>query len=925
MTVTDSQNKIISYVMISINPGETLSEEKITGLVDAFSKMEPLSDKEKEEVIKTLHTRLEIRMDRGAFVKEKDHKSWYNNAKKDLKTDFWDRYVTYLINEKGLSRDVIGTLDGTTDEMMDLLGNPSQENNFQRRGLVIGDVQSGKTATYTALINKAADANYRIIILLTGTIEKLRKQTQSRLDEGFIGLDSTAFTRDKNNILVGVGNINPSVSGWAVTSTTSDFNTSTGQKLSGRLSGINSPVLFVLKKNKSVLQKLEQWLRLYNANQGQTSPLPMLLIDDEADNASVNTKTDEDPAAINAEIRKLLKLFSHANYVGFTATPFANIFIDPDSNQEMLDDDLFPKDFIYALEAPTNYVGARSIFSENGKHSYMLHINDDCERYLPEKHKKEYEFHELPPSLKEAIASFFIINAVRDLRGTGNKNRTMLINISRFIAVQEQITKIIDEYVRDFQREIKNYHLIGKEALEYESFSFLMSVFNKYFTNIPGFEYKWDDIQKSLYKAVASVVVKSVNGGNASKNLNYDEYDDGLRLIAVGGYSLSRGLTLEGLCVSYFYRNSKMYDTLMQMGRWFGYRDGYEDLCQIWMSEGAVDWYTHISEASDELRQEVRKMQDQNKTPKEFGLYVRSDINNVLLVTARNKMKTARDYKMTVSLNGTVIETPYLFLESEKLNANIHACNLWYETLKKDGLLFNKFSNLSLENNYQILNVPKKYICKLLDSFQCHFLNVDFNTHNLVQLINNSRDESFAKWDIVIASGDGEEISFGDLKIKSVKRNFGLKKDYNALQMSGKRSRLGDPRMAKGGLTKQQAEDIEKPEKDSQKKDGKSHTIKQEIYFRSEIKRNPLLVIYPVTLSHSDTGESDDIEKNNIINKLPIPLIGLSIGIPETEGMENKTYTIKINKIKFKELFDVEEDFEEEEVPITPDGGIDNV
>ena len=228
-----------------------------------------------------------------------------------------------------------------------------------------------------------------LLFFLPGTIEKLRRQTQQRMDEGFIGLDSYALTLKKGHVQVGVGAIDPTTSGWAVTSTSSDFNAATAQKVVGQLSKISAPVIFVLKKNKSVLEKLEHWLRLYNIDPvTQKIDLPMLLIDDEADNASVNTKAD-DVTAINKGIRKLLVLFGRANYVGFTATPYANVFIDPDSEEEMLKHDLFPRDFIYALEAPDNYIGARNIFGEDAPYGYMLESSDDCEYALPMVHKKE--------------------------------------------------------------------------------------------------------------------------------------------------------------------------------------------------------------------------------------------------------------------------------------------------------------------------------------------------------------------------------------------------------------------------------------------------------------------------------------------------------------------------------------------------------
>jgi hypothetical protein len=914
--MTSNKQKIVALVLTDLEPGLIISEEMIRKKVEFFSIMHALTEEETTEVVHSLQAKLSVRMDRGACVKEKYHKSWYYTAKKDHKSDFWDRYHTYLSGDVGFNADVINALDKTTDEMMDMLGNPSSEESFSRRGLVIGDVQSGKTATYTALINKAADDGYRIIILLTGTIEKLRRQTQGRLDEGFVGLDSTAFIRDKNNIWVGVGNINPSISGWAITSTSSDFNTSTAAKLSGRLSGISEPILFVLKKNKSVLEKLEQWLRIYNASPvDKKIHMPMLLIDDEADNASVNTKkAEDDPTTINASIRKLLKLFVRTNYVGFTATPFANIFINPDSESEMLEDDLFPRDFIYALEAPTNYVGARGVFSEEGKYSYMLKSNDDCEFYIPEKHKKEFVPTALPKSLKEAIASFFIANAVRDLRGHKTKHRSMLINVSRFIAVQDSISVAVDGYVREMQREVKNYYNTGTEALKYESFSFIKSVYIKHFLDIPGFEYSWDEIQAALYEAIASIVVRTVNGGNAPKNLNYDECEDeGLRLIAIGGYSLSRGLTLEGLCVSYFYRNSKMYDTLMQMGRWFGYRDSYADICQIWMAEEAIDWYNYISVASDELRREVRRMKDANLTPRDFGLSVRSDIS-ALLVTARNKMRTAKDHTVMISLNGKVVETPYIHIDKEINKNNLKLVESWIASLETDGYLLKKDSNYSIKN-YQILNVPRRFIIEFLGSFNSHYLNMDFHTEELVNLISNYDDGTLDLWDIVIASGNGSNAYFCGKEINYITRRFGIKKDSKALQLSGKGSRLGSANFAKGGLTIGQVLEIEEKEYLLQKQLGQKHGFSQELYFNSGIKRNPLLVIYPVELTAKakdiNNEDRDDPKRMEYMKRLNVPVVGLSIGIPRISGKQSKTYQYKINLVKFKELLGADDEYEE--------------
>lgn len=908
--MTENQQNVIGHTLMQFSTGSVVTEDEITKYVNVFSIVNPLTDTEKSEVIKELQSKLAVRIDRGACIREKRHTPWYHAAKAKITPAFWSRYRLHLQKEHKWNAKLLDELDRSTDEIMDLLGNPKQERNFQRRGLCIGDVQSGKTSNYIGLINKAADAGYRVIILLTGVIEKLRRQTQSRIDAGFIGLDSTVFTRDnKNNALVGVGCIDSSINAWAVTSTSGDFNADTAQKIVGKLNNINTPIIFVLKKNKSVLEKLEQWLYFYNAGKiSNTVDLPMLLIDDEADNASVNTKDENDPTAINSAIRKLLCLFSKANYVGFTATPYANIFIDPNSETEMLENDLFPRHFIYALEAPSNYIGARDIFSEGASHACILKSNDDCELHLPIKHKNGSSFNELPQSLKEAIASFFISNAVRDLRGHKKTHRTMMINISRFINVQNKITAIVDTFVRNSQREIQNYYRLGNVSLEYDTFKLIKKVFDKHFSPIPSLEFTWDEIQLALKDAVMPVTVRTINGGNASKNLNYDEVEDGLRLIAIGGLSLSRGLTLEGLCISYFFRNSMMYDTLMQMGRWFGYRSNYEDICQIWMPDSAVTWYSYISRATDELKNEVHRMQQANRTPEDFGLCVRSDIA-ALLVTARNKMKSAQDYQMTVSLSGRVVETPYLHEDLSVLRRNLEVTKEFLEKLNNSYALHKEDPQLSI-NSPQYLNIDRNDIIGFLNLYSSHGMNIDFHTNELVQFIENNSDGVMDYWDVAIASGKGKHIEFPGFQSRAVKRNFAIRYEKGgALQMSGKNSRLGSRDLAKAGLSVQTAKAIEIQERTIS---GSQKELPQNAYFKSGIKRNPLLVIYPVELTISNNDF--DIRKQEVISEtaaLPA-LVGLSIGIPVIDGKEPQKFTYKINMIKYRELFGADsEDFEE--------------
>ena len=166
--MTNNQLAIISHVLVQIPSGSVVDEATILGYIKVFKILNPVSDDEQDEILKELHSQLAVRMDRGACVKEKNHVSWYYTAKRNIKPTFWNRYSIYLRNNEGFNSDVINAMDSATDEMMDMLGNPASTEEFGRRGLVIGDVQSGKTSTYISLINKAADSGYRIIILLTG-------------------------------------------------------------------------------------------------------------------------------------------------------------------------------------------------------------------------------------------------------------------------------------------------------------------------------------------------------------------------------------------------------------------------------------------------------------------------------------------------------------------------------------------------------------------------------------------------------------------------------------------------------------------------------------------------------------------------------------------------------------------------------------
>jgi endonuclease len=409
------ENTISTYINTvykDIPPTDEEFQEKACLLRKNNEGLMQVSDEEFEAILSRLRQNLVIRMDVGVYINDRasGHQSWLPAKRAEIDFFFWNRYKKYLEAVKHWNPRLTMNLGKVSDEILDLCGDPAEEH-FAVKGLVLGDVQSGKTANYTALCNKAADAGYRIIIVLAGMQENLRKQTQERLDAEFSGRRSEYYLNPRaeqgiKNQAFGVGRYGTANKIASFTSVTKDFNRGVLRSNGLGVENVNCPVLLVVKKNKGILNNLIQWLSDNNShNAAGQIDLPLLLIDDEADNASVNTK-DEDaaPAAINDCIRRLLLLFSKTTYLGITATPFANIFIDPGN-----DDDLFPSDFIYALSAPTNYIGADRIFGDYGDAASVLVQIDtpELEKRIPAKHKKEFTVSELPADLYEAVDYFY--------------------------------------------------------------------------------------------------------------------------------------------------------------------------------------------------------------------------------------------------------------------------------------------------------------------------------------------------------------------------------------------------------------------------------------------------------------------------------------------------------------------------------------
>ena len=535
--------------------------------------------------------------------------------------------------------------------LLRLLHDPLQSGLWDRRGLVIGEVQSGKTANYLGLIARAADAGYKVIIVIAGIHNVLRSQTQQRVNEGFVGLDPVT----KAPIGVGLNADYPHPK--TLTNLDSDFNSRTAKITYWKLRAEDRPLVLVIKKNVSTLESLLGWLRDLNApDGGRIMSVPMLMIDDEADHASINTnKPETDPTRTNALIRDLLRLFARSCYVGYTATPFANIFINPDIYAGGSYDDLYPKDFVYCLSSPSNYFGPDTVFLRDQDSRTVTVPIADCEEQLPVQHKQDHYLRRLPDSLIRAINQFIVARAIRNLRGQAGQHCSMMINVSRFTCIQDRVRDLVYEYTQKVKEAIQvNYAMPDENSGQNPYMRDLRHTLEQ---DYAACGIGWSRVKGALHDAAKPIQIVLINGPSPDR-LEFDKYaagGRGLSVIAVGGLSLSRGLTLEGLCVSYVYRNTRMYDTLMQMGRWFGYRTGYQDLCRVHLSQDAIDWYGHIAEITQELVGQVHAMRAQGKTPKDLGMYVESHPDR-LMITSPRKMLLGEKMTLRECYGGRIVE-----------------------------------------------------------------------------------------------------------------------------------------------------------------------------------------------------------------------------------------------------------------------------
>lgn len=873
------------------------------------------SDEEIAAVKRDVAYKYQIQAHPGeSILADYDQTNWYDDRKAEIEQNFWIRYKDYLIDEKHFSPNVVSTLGNDTldQKLMNYILDPKADYGkpVLKRGLIIGDVQSGKTSTYIGFICKAADAGYKVFILLTGTIESLRKQTQERVEEGFIGIDMSANTTGGKR--VGVGLDNKPIHAMALTSRASDFR-GNSDKIAVSLGADKDAVVFVIKKNTTTLTKLTKWLIDLNADPlTHKIDMPMLMIDDEADNASINTSSDkEDPTKINKLIRRLADVFTKSNYVGFTATPFANVFIDPETTEKMETHDLFPEDFIVALPTPSNYIGPTRIFSEDGEfHSQLVYITDAGREeedgysfYF--KHKKDWQG-KLPESMTDAIYAFYLANAIRDLRGDQKEHRSMLINISRFVKVQKYIKEVVEKIHAVAYRSLK-YNLCSDFEMSMQD-PVLKQIYKVWQTHYQKCEFTWDEVAATLFESMEKIQIKVVNSSRSSEKLEYPK-NESLRVIAIGGLALSRGLTLEGLIISYFYRNTCTYDVLMQMGRWFGYRRGYEDLFRIWTHKASAEWYAEIADATEKLKDDMFRMRDLGQKPRDFGIRVRNN-STELNITAYNKMRNATDEFEVTSYFGSIVETPYLRFNVAAQKNNFKAVtNLVAECLAKGYTFERRMIPSGRKGRYMLQDVPKELIVEFLDSLQMSRYSSDFDPKQISDFLNSCADSSIDMFDVAFMDGNNPDNTVdvcGQQIIRVKRENCVISSEFDRLSI-GRRGRLGGPSDGMTGIVDyngktatQIIEDAKATFRNRYEKEKgipfeEGRVYPSDTWFRYVEDRKPLLLIYLIDVYAEDQHKQQEEFR---LAMGDTPAVGLALGLPRNDKEAGLTSTrYKANRV----------------------------
>ena len=715
-----------------------------------------------------INEKIEKRKLAKAFDKINGFSSSQNSAWLDeslLNGNCWESYKNYLKN-KDFSSSAIQNIDLYTKAIITNCSNPN-ENLVDSKGLVVGYVQSGKTANFIGLLARAVDVGYKLIIVLTGTKEKLRRQTQKRIKKDLCSYNHKYIavkTGDKKDFTPP----SDAPQNWFSSNQTS---------------------LLVVKKNQQILQNFINWI-LYadtstNTNRIET-PLnerekcATLIIDDEADEASINVSRTDDRSRIYERIIRITEVLPRSSFVGYTATPFANVLIDHNSFEGK---NLYPKNFIIALSKPDGYFGSEEFF---GRRRTPLELFEDPElediepknlhNIIPPfevpylKPSRNSEVNQFQPkvnkTLRRAIVYYILSSSAKICRLGKKEHTSMFVHTHVRINMQEKTLIKIDQNLK----RIKSKFKYSKNFLTYCELLWKEES-SKVERKEDEIQIEFNDIKQNLDYVLDNLTLSMANTSRLTGQiqlkpenpeledpdityitpLDYEKKSDdenGKIYLVVGGNILSRGLTLEGLTVSYFLRTTSMYDTLLQMGRWFGFRNGYSDLPRIWTTQGLFRNFYELSRVEETIREDIKKYQIANLDPINFK--VRIPLIPGLEVTSRLKRKDAVENRMW-RLSKDRPELRRFSKKKEWLNHNINSVR---ELIQKN---INKIYLNKLNNNLIIKDISNNDILNFFDTkknqnaFKLRTEETQIKELDVLNLIKAYEEkDKLSKWNIVL-------------------------------------------------------------------------------------------------------------------------------------------------------------------------------
>ena len=691
--------------------------------------------------------------------------AWYNGPTNDAEE--WNRLVERL---RGLGRDqdTIDAVDQESTAILNLIDNPGKER-FSTRGLVVGYVQSGKTGSMAAVLAKAAGTPFKFFVVLSGMTDSLRNQTQKRLDADILNLAKPGRwqRQTRANLIREDGVVEKG-----------DFTLPPGGSL--QLLG-ETRHLAVMKKNAGVLKRFLRTLR--NTPKALREQTPFLIIDDECDQASVNSAAvDNAVTVINDLIRKILVELPRAAYVGYTATPYANVLINT-SNE----DDLYPRDFIHPLPKAAGYFGAEELFGraalegdasrldEEGCSMIRMVDAEEVSSLRPVGKSTTFAF-AVSPSLRTAIHYFVLCIAAKEVRGLGGDHASMLVHTSMLTSVHELARGAISVYVKALVAQLSSgdAEFMGqlRGLWEAESEAVPASRFGRS-------EVSFDELEPRILACAKSIEIK-VENWESTDRIDYDL--PGRRYLVIGGNVLARGLTLEGLVVSYFMRTSSQYDTLMQMGRWFGYRRGFEDMPRIWMEAGIQNAFFQLATVEEEIRRDIGYYSRHNVTPAQFAPRIRKIPG--MMITNRNRLR--HTVMAQVGYAGRHLQT----IRFLRWNVN------WLANNWRAGDRLLKRSQ-SVEGRRDVYRAGLDAVLAFLGEYSVHSDNSGLDAALLSQYLRQTTDGSLDHWSVVVvATEDGKEsgVPLGGGPVRCVNRSAmkGGSDDVSIKALMSKRDLLLD-------------------------------------------------------------------------------------------------------------------------------------